>query len=204
MADAEAWQGVLSPYGTRLYEEYGRHESLQSCVRKHKEAGHPSPEALGALEWLLLHHTPEVAEREGKDPLDVLLTTVFMGCCDVEEFVRAVVKCLKVDSSVLSRLHQASMAIVHQLSRMASVSCIMCYVSYVCNVSVHYNYYLCLEYDATVLAKWSSQPSRDPSSRKVQVNSNVLTCAACHNGCVPNHIAGKVRTIYRSRVRKWQ
>ena len=98
------WQGVLFLYGTKLYEEYGRHESLQSCVRKHKEAGHPSPQALGALEWLLLHHTPEVAEREGKDPLDVLLTTVFMGCCVVERFAMAVGKCLKDDPDVRSRL----------------------------------------------------------------------------------------------------
>ena len=94
------WKNVLLSCGTRLYEEYGRHESLQSCVRKHKEAGHPSPEALGALEWLLLHHTPEVAEREGKDPLDVLLTTVYLGCCDVREFVRAVGRCLEGDPAV--------------------------------------------------------------------------------------------------------
>ena len=120
------WQGVLSPNGTRLYEEYGCHESLQSCVRKHKEAGHPSPEALGALEWLLLHHTPEVAEREGKDPLDVLLTTVFMGCCDVKGFVREVWICLRDDPTVESRLREASTAIVHEMSRVASVSCIMC------------------------------------------------------------------------------
>ena len=125
---------MLSPYGTRLYEEYGRHESLQSCVRKHKEAGHPSPEALGALEWLLLHHTPEVAEREGKDPLDVLLTTVFMGCCDVKGFVSGVVKCLKDDPSVQSRLHQASMNFMlamPRMSDMASVSCI-CVMSVMC------------------------------------------------------------------------
>ena len=37
-----------------------------------------------------------------------------------------------------------------------------------------------------------SQASRDPSSRKGQVKSNTLTCAARHNGCVPNQIAGKV------------
>ena len=36
----------------------------------------------------------------------------------------------------------------------------------------------------------SSQASRDPSSQKVK--SNTLTCAARHNGCVPNQIAGKV------------
>ena len=129
---------MLSPYGTRLYEEYGHHESLQLCVKKHKEAGHPSPEALGALEWLLLHHTPEVAEREGKDPLDVLLTTVFMGCCDVEEFVMAVDKCLKDDPSVQSRLGQASMGFRHarEMSLMALVSCI-CVMSVVCNALVH-------------------------------------------------------------------
>ena len=97
---AEQWKHILLSCGTRLYEEYGRHESLQSCVRKHKEAGHPSPEALGALEWLLLHRTPEVAEREGKDPLDVLLTTVYLGCCDVEEFVQAVARCLEGDPAV--------------------------------------------------------------------------------------------------------
>ena len=103
-------------------------------MRKHKEAGHPSPEALGALEWLLLHHTPEVAEREGKDPLDVLLTTVFMGCCEVEEFVSAVVKCLKDDPSVQTRLHQASMGFIHamrEMSIMAPVSCI-CVMSVMC------------------------------------------------------------------------
>ena len=99
--------------GTRLYEEYGRHESLQSCVRKHKEAGRPSPEELGALEWLLLQHTPEVAEREGKDPLNVLLTTVYLGCCDVKEFVRAVVRCLEGDPAVGRRLVEASMEFVH-------------------------------------------------------------------------------------------
>ena len=85
-------------------------------MRKHKEAGHPSPEALGALEWLLLHHTPEVAEREGKDPLDVLLTTVYLGCCDVRKFVRAVVECLEGDPAVKlccgRRLQEASMEFV--------------------------------------------------------------------------------------------
>ena len=106
-------------------------------MRKHKEAGHPSPEALGALEWLLLHHTPEVAEREGKDPLNVLLTAVFMGCCDVEEFVGAVVKCLKDDPSVQSRLNQASMEVMHDMrmmsdmSRMGPVSC-TCVMSVMC------------------------------------------------------------------------
>ena len=126
MADAEAWQGVLSPYGTRLYEEYGRHESLQSCVRKHKEAGHPSPEALGALEWLLLHHTPEVAEREDKDLLDVLLTTVFMGCCMVGGFVMAVRWCLKDDSDARSRLLDAPVEFAragYEGSLVALVSC---------------------------------------------------------------------------------
>ena len=97
VAAAEPWQGVLSSFGTRLYEEYGRHESLQSCVRKHKEAGCKFPEDLGALEWLLVHHTPEVAEREDRDPLGVLLTTVLLGCCDVEQFIRAVVRCLEDD-----------------------------------------------------------------------------------------------------------
>ena len=128
---AEPWQDVLSPYGTRLYEEYGRHESLQLCVKKYKEAGRPSPEALGALEWLLLHHTPEVAEREGKDPLDVLLTTVFMGCCDVDRFVSAVVKCLKDDPSVQTRLHKASKGYVRAqhdmpLTPVTLVSCMLC------------------------------------------------------------------------------
>ena len=37
-----------------------------------------------------------------------------------------------------------------------------------------------------------SQALRDPSSQKGQVKSNTLTCAARHNGCVPNQIAGKV------------
>ena len=66
-------------------------------MRKHKEAGCKFPEDLGALEWLLLHHTPEVAEREDRDPLGVLLTTVLLGCCDVEQFIRAVVRCLEDD-----------------------------------------------------------------------------------------------------------
>ena len=114
MFGAEPWKHILLSYGTRLYEEYGRHESLQSCLRKHKEAGHPSPEALGALEWLLLHHTPEVAEREGKDPLNVLLTTVYLGCCDVEGFVSAVVRCLEGDPAVGRRLVEASTEFVHK------------------------------------------------------------------------------------------
>ena len=38
----------------------------------------------------------------------------------------------------------------------------------------------------------SNRASRDPSSWKGQVKSNTLTCAARHNGCVPNQIAGKV------------
>ena len=104
---AEPWRGVLSSIATRLYEEYGRHESLQSCVKKHKEAGCPSPEDLGALQWLLLHHTPEVAEKEGRDPLAVLLTTLYLGCCDVEEFVRAVVKCLEDDPAVKGSIEWA-------------------------------------------------------------------------------------------------
>ena len=37
-----------------------------------------------------------------------------------------------------------------------------------------------------------SQALRDPSLLKGQVKSNTLTCAAHHNGCVPNQIAGKV------------
>ena len=104
---AEPWQGVLSSFGTRLYEEYGRHESLQSCVRKYKEAGCKFPEDLGALEWLLLHHTPEVAEREDRNPLDVLLTTVLLGCCDVDQFIRAVVRCLEDDPALERRLEVA-------------------------------------------------------------------------------------------------
>ena len=109
MVGAGPWKNVWLSYGTRLYEEYGRHESLQSCVRKHKEAGRPSPKELSALEWLLLHHTPEVAEREGKDPLIVLLTTLYLGRCYVEEFVRAVVRCLEGDPAVGRRLQEASM-----------------------------------------------------------------------------------------------
>ena len=108
MVGAGPCKDVLLSWGTRLYEEYGRHESLQSCVRKYREVGHSSPEARGALEWLLLHHTPEVAEREGKDPLDVLLTTVYLGGCDMEEFVRAVVECLEGDPAVERRLVEAS------------------------------------------------------------------------------------------------
>ena len=107
-AAAEPWQDVLSSFGTRLYEEYGRHESLQSRVRKHKEAGWKSPEDLGALEWLLLHHTPEVAEREDRDPLDVLLSTVLLGCCPVDQFIRAVVRCLEDDPALGRRLQVAS------------------------------------------------------------------------------------------------
>ena len=107
VAAADPWQGVLSSFGTRLYEEYGRHESLQSCVRKHKEAGCKSPEDLGTLEWLLLHHTPEVAEKEDRDPLGVLLTTVLLGCCDVEPFIRAVVRCLEDDPALEGRLQMA-------------------------------------------------------------------------------------------------
>ena len=106
-AAAEPWQDVLLSFGTRLYEEYGRHKSLQSCVRKHKEAGCKSPEDLGALEWLLLHHTPEVAEREYKDPLCVLLTTVLLGCCHVDQFIRAVVRCLEDDPALGRRLQMA-------------------------------------------------------------------------------------------------
>ena len=108
---AGPWRGVQSSYGKRLYEEYGRHESLQSCVRKHREAGYPSPQYLGALEWLLLHHTPEVAGREGRDPLDVLFTTLHLGCCDVEEFVKTVVRCLEGDPAVGRRLQEAFMAV---------------------------------------------------------------------------------------------
>ena len=100
-------------------------------MRKRKEAGHPSPEALGALEWLLLHHTPEVAEREGKDPLDVLLTTVFMGCCEVERFVSAVGKCLADDLDVGGRLLRASREYISaqhdmSLTPVTLVSCMLC------------------------------------------------------------------------------
>ena len=107
VAATEQWQCVLSFFGTRLYKEYGRHESLQSCVRKHKEAGCKSPEGLGALEWLLLHHTPEVAEREDRDPLDVLLTTVLLGCCHMDQFIRAVVRCLENDPALGRHLRMA-------------------------------------------------------------------------------------------------
>ena len=107
VAAAEPWQGVLTTFGTRLYEEYGRHESLQSCVRKHKEVGCKAPEDLGALEWLLLHHTPEVAEKEDRDPLDVLLTTVLLGCCHVDQFIMAVVRCLEHDPALERRLQVA-------------------------------------------------------------------------------------------------
>ena len=107
VAAADPWQGVLSSFGTRLYEEYGRHESLQSCVRKHKEAGCKSPEDLGALEWLLLHHIPEVAKKKDRNPLDVLFTTVILGCCDVDQFIRAVVRCLEDDPALERRLEVA-------------------------------------------------------------------------------------------------
>ena len=107
-AAAEPWEGVLSSFGTRLYKEYGRHESLQSCVRKHKEAGCKSPEDLGALEWLLLRHTPDVAEREDRDPLGVLLATVLLGCCPVDQFIRAVVRCLDDDPALGRSLQVAS------------------------------------------------------------------------------------------------
>ena len=114
---AGQWKGIQSSYGKRLYEEFGRHESLQSCVKKHKEAGCPSPEYLGALEWLLLHHTPEVAEREDRDPLDVLLTTLYLGCCDVEEFVKAVVMCLEDDPVVGQRLQEAFKEFDHAVNQ---------------------------------------------------------------------------------------
>ena len=140
MVGAEPWKDVLLSYGTRLYEEYGRHESLQSCVRKHREAGHPSPEELGALEWLLLHHTPEVVEREGKDPLDVLLTTVYLGCCDVEGFMRAVGRCLKGDPAVRRRLQEASKEFDCDrclVSRHLQVYCMCAYKGCLCMLGVH-------------------------------------------------------------------
>ena len=40
---------------------------------------------------------------------------------------------------------------------------------------------------------------RDLSSRKGQVKSNTLTCAARHTGCVPNQIAGRCE-IFIARV----
>ena len=76
-------------------------------MRKYKEAGCKFPEDLGALEWLLLHHTPEVAEWEDRDPLVVLLTTVFLGCCHVDQFIRAVVRCLEDDPALERRLEVA-------------------------------------------------------------------------------------------------
>ena len=76
-------------------------------MRKYKEAGCKSPEDLGALEWLLLHHTPEVAEREYKDPVGVLLTTVLLGCCHVDQLIRAVVRCLEDDPALGRRLQMA-------------------------------------------------------------------------------------------------
>ena len=118
---AGPWDGVVSSIGKMLYEEYGRHESLQSCVRKHREDGCPSPEDLGALEWLLLHHTPEVAEREGRDPLAVLLTTLHLGCCDVEEFVRAIVKCLEGNPAVERRVQGAFREFIPLSSRVGRV-----------------------------------------------------------------------------------
>ncbi len=84
-------------------------------MRKHKEAGCKSPEDLGALEWLLLHHTPEVAERQDRDPLGVLLTTLYLGCCDVEGFVKAVMRCLEDDPALERRLQVASRGFAEDL-----------------------------------------------------------------------------------------
>ena len=132
---AGQWKCVQSSFGTRLYKEYGRHESLQSCVRKHKEAGCKSPEYLGALEWLLLHHTPEVAEKEDRDPLDVLLTTLYLGLCDVEEFVRTIVMCLEDNSTIEERLKEASIKFNHAIHQVFNAG-----MSSMVNVMILYTY----------------------------------------------------------------
>ena len=144
---AGPWKDVLSSISTRLYEEYGSHWFLQSYVRKHREAGCPSPEDLSALEWLLLHHTPEVAEREGRDPLAVLLTTVYLGCCDVELFVRAVVRCLEGNPAVERRLQEALMEFVKVSMEFRHAGYFTSLHTQVCNTSacdmcVHGMYYM--------------------------------------------------------------
>ena len=141
---ADPWKGVVSSIATRLYEEYGRHKTLQSCVRKHKEAGYPSPEDLGALEWLLLHHTPETAEREGRDPLAVLLTTLYLGCCDVEEFVTAVMRCLEGGPVARRRLWEASM-------RFIPTSMVFGPASYIKSLQVWLHYLYVCTYFYTVI-----------------------------------------------------
>ena len=69
--------------GSSLYEEYGRHPSLQTAVQIYKEAGDPKAVEKGSLIWLFHHHVPEESHRLLVDPYAVLGRTLFLGGCDM-------------------------------------------------------------------------------------------------------------------------
>ena len=69
--------------GGTLYEEYGRHPSLQAAVQRYREAGDPQARQKGAVEWLFHHHVPEESRKLLVNPDVVLSRALFLGCCDM-------------------------------------------------------------------------------------------------------------------------
>ena len=77
------WDKQLVAIGSSLYEEYGRHPSLQSAVQTYREAGDSKAAEKGSLYWLFYHHVPEESRRLLVDPYAVLSHTLFLGGCDM-------------------------------------------------------------------------------------------------------------------------
>ena len=77
------WDKLLVVIRSSLYEEYGRHPSLQSAVQTYREAGDPEAVEKGSLYWLFHHHVPEESRRLLVDPYAVLGRTLFLGDCDM-------------------------------------------------------------------------------------------------------------------------
>ena len=74
--------------GDTLYEEYGRHPSLQAAVQRYREAEDPRALEKGAVEWLFHHHVPEESRKLLVNPDVVLSRALFLGCCDMDRVQR--------------------------------------------------------------------------------------------------------------------
>ena len=81
--DRTKLEELVDVAGATLYEEYGRHPSLQAAVQKYREAWDPRALQKGAVEWLFQHHVPEESRKLLVNPDVVLSRALFFGCCDM-------------------------------------------------------------------------------------------------------------------------
>ena len=98
------WGELITTVGSSLYEEYGRHPSLQSAVQTYREAGDPEAAEKGSLDWLFYHHVPEESRRLLVDPYAVLGRTLFLGGCDMRRVHKAMHGILPEAADALKRL----------------------------------------------------------------------------------------------------